>query len=77
MPCQVYRNLKDVRLPIYAGIYTVDEEGRVFEERRPVQLHSERIAHDDLLGLARRMHHRYWDELRRIRHLSNPPDQKS
>lgn len=77
MPCTVYRNLKGVRLPIYAGVFTVDEEGRVFEERRPVQLHTERIAQEDLLGLARRMHHRYWDELRRSRHTGAFADEPS
>jgi hypothetical protein len=65
MPCRVYRNGPPLVLPPYAGLYTVDEEGRVFEERRPIQLHSERIAHEDLLALARKIHHRYWEELRR------------
>jgi hypothetical protein len=68
MPCAVYRTQPRIAIPPYAGVYTVDEEGRVFEERRPIQLHTERIAQDDLLALARRMHHRYWDELRRMRH---------
>ncbi|MBK8615337.1 MAG: hypothetical protein IPN85_18175 [Flavobacteriales bacterium] len=43
-------------------------KSRVFEERRPIQLHTERIAQEDLLALARKMHHRYWEELRRMRH---------
>jgi len=68
LPCVIYRKLKPGLLPPYAGVYTVDDEGRVFEERRPIQLHGERIATADLLGLARRMHNRYWDELRRARH---------
>lgn len=68
MPCAVYRTRPVPRLPAYAGVYTVDEAGRVFEERRPIQLHGERIAADDLLALARRMHHRYWEEVRRARH---------
>ena len=67
MPCAVYRGLRTVRIPPYAGIYTVDEQGRVFEERRPIQLHTERIATQDLLALARKMHHRYWDQVRRAR----------
>lgn len=69
MPCAIYRKLPAGKLPPYAGVYTVDEQGRVFEERRPIQLHTERISTDDLMGLARRMHNRYWDELRRQRHL--------
>ncbi|MCB0786374.1 MAG: hypothetical protein KDC02_19480, partial [Flavobacteriales bacterium] len=52
-------------LPPYAGIYTVDDEGRVFEERKPIQLHQERITNEDLLNLSRLIHHRYWEELRR------------
>jgi len=68
MPCTVYRTHPRIAIPPYAGVYTVDEEGRVFEERRPIQLHTERIAPEDLLALARRMHHRYWNELRRLRH---------
>ncbi|MGV3637064.1 MAG: hypothetical protein ACO1NQ_05395 [Flavobacteriales bacterium] len=72
MPCVVYRALKGVSLPTYAGVYTVDDEGRVFEERRPIQLHHERIGTEDLLGLAKRMHHRYWEELRRRKHLEDP-----
>ena len=59
-------------LPSYAGIYTVDEEGRVFEERRPIQLHQQRLSTEDLLDLARRMHHRYWEELRRLERKSPP-----
>ncbi len=69
LPSAIYRKLKPGMLPPYAGVYTVDAEGRVFEERRPIQLHGERIATEDLLGLARRMHNRYWDELRRARHV--------
>lgn len=69
MPCQVYRTQPRVTIPRYAGVYTVDEHGRVFEERRPIQLHTERIAPDDLLALARKMHHRYWDVIRRERHV--------
>lgn len=68
MPCAIYRKLKGVHLPSYAGVFTVDEEGRVFEEKRPIQLHGERIAQTDLLGLAKRMHHRYWEELRRAKY---------
>ncbi len=67
MPCAVFRKLRGVALPPYAGIYTVDDQGRVFEERRPVQLHTERIGQTDLLALARRMHYRYWDVQRRQR----------
>lgn len=67
MPCAVFRKLRGVALPPYAGVYTVDDQGRVFEERRPVQLHTERIGHTDLLALARRMHYRYWDVQRRQR----------
>ncbi len=74
MPCAVYRNLRGVALPPYAGVYTVDDEGRVFEERRPIQLHTERITSDDLLGLARKMHHRYWDTVRRERNAPTPMD---
>lgn len=73
MPCSIYRTLPPGRLPPYAGIYTVDDEGRVFEERRPIQLHGERIATEDLLGLARRMHHRYWNEIKRTRHEPTGP----
>ncbi|MBL7950680.1 MAG: hypothetical protein JNM62_03070 [Flavobacteriales bacterium] len=69
LPCAIYRKLPAGKLPPYAGVYTVDEEGRVFEERRPIQLHTERIGADDLLALARKMHHRYWEELRRARHV--------
>ncbi len=65
MPCDVYRKPHPIALPPYAGVYTVDEEGRVFEEKRPIQLHGARIAQNDLLDLARRIHHRYWEELRR------------
>lgn len=72
MPCSVYRARPALRIPPYAGVYTVDDEGRVFEEKRPVQLHTERIAHSDLLALARKMHHRYWEELRRLRHEAVP-----
>ncbi|MDQ3101413.1 MAG: hypothetical protein M3R08_08500 [Bacteroidota bacterium] len=68
MPCEVYRAGAPLRIPLYAGVYTVDEQGRVFEERRPVQLHTERICTEDLLELARKMHHRYWDQIRRAKH---------
>ncbi len=68
MPCKVYRQRPLVPIPPYAGVYTVDEDGRVFEERRPVQLHTERIGTNDLLELARRIHYRYWDQLRRAQH---------
>lgn len=68
MPCDVYRGTSPLRIPLYAGVYTVDEQGRVFEEKRPVQLHTERISNEDLLDLARRMHFRYWDQIRRARH---------
>ena len=69
MPCEVYRKLPFGMLPPYAGVYTVDEEGRVFEECRSIQLHGERISMEDLLGLTRRIHYRYWDEIRRARHV--------
>lgn len=72
MPCEVYRKPRPIALPPYAGIYTVDEEGRVFEERRPIQLHQDRISTEDLLDLARRMHHRYWEELRRTQRADHP-----
>lgn len=68
MPCSVYRGGAPLRVPSYAGIYTVDRQGRVFEERRPIQLHGERISTEDLLDLARRMHHRYCDVIRRTRY---------
>ena len=71
MPCSVYRGLRGMSLPPYAGVYTVDEQGRVFEERRPVQLHGERIATEDLLALARRMHNRYWDQVYRTLFMSD------
>lgn len=74
MPCQVLRTGPPLRLPPYAGLYTVDEMGRVFEERRPIQLHPERMAPEDLLALARRMHHRYWEEIRRARHAGGQLD---
>jgi hypothetical protein len=67
MPCAVYRARPALRLPPYAGVYTVDEVGRVFEERRPIQLHTERIAPEDLLALARKMHHRYWSAVGKAR----------
>jgi len=67
MPCAVYRATPALRLPPYAGVYTVDEQGRVFEERRPIQLHTERIARTDLLALARKMHQRYWSMVARAR----------
>lgn len=67
MPCAVYRATPALRIPPYAGVYTVDDQGRVFEERRPIQLHTERIAHADLLALARKMHQRYWSMVARSR----------
>ncbi|MEO5584988.1 MAG: hypothetical protein ABIQ75_06000 [Flavobacteriales bacterium] len=70
MPCAVYRKLKGVELPPYAGVYTVDDEGRVFEERRAIQLHTEAVSVEDLLGLARRMHHRYWNAVGKTRSSS-------
>jgi len=73
MPCVIYRKLPPGRLPQYAGIYTIDAEGRVFEERAPIQLHTERIAATDLLALAKRMHHRYWNELRKEKHAGSLP----
>ncbi len=72
MPCQVYRSRANIRIPAYAGVYTIDEQGRIFEEKRPIQLHNQRIAADDLLALARRMHHRYWNEIRKARHEPDP-----
>lgn len=60
MPCAVHRAAPRIALPRYAGIYTVDEAGRVFEERAPLLLHDARIRPDELLALARKMHHRYW-----------------
>ena len=72
MPCHIYRSGARLHIPPYAGVYTVDEEGRVFEERRPIQLHTDRIRVEELLGLARRMHDRYWNELRRTKHLAAP-----
>lgn len=69
MPCDVYRQPRPMALPPYAGIYTVDTEGRVFEERRPIQLHSMRLPQEELLALARKIHHRYWEELRRSMHV--------
>ena len=68
MPCKIYRSRANIRIPSYAGVYTIDDQGRVFEERRPIQLHNQRIPTEDLLSLARRVHHRYWDEIRRARH---------
>ncbi len=77
MPCRVYRTQPAIAVPRYAGVYTVDDEGRVFEERRPLQLHTERIATEDLLALAKKMHHRYWDELRRRKYqaVESPPEE--
>lgn len=72
MPCAMYRARPGLRIPPYAGVYTVDEEGRVFEERRPIQLHTERIATDDLLMLARKMHQRYWALVGRERRADSP-----
>lgn len=71
MPCDVFRAQPRIRIPPYAGVYTVDEQGRVFEERRPLQLHTARIAQEDLLALARKIHHRYWEELRRAKHAAD------
>ncbi|MEZ4740405.1 MAG: hypothetical protein R2818_13865 [Flavobacteriales bacterium] len=68
MPCEVFRRPSRLVLPAYAGVYTVDEQGRIREERAPVQLHSERISTRQLFLLARRIHHRYWDQLRRTQH---------
>jgi hypothetical protein len=68
MPCRVFRLNPPIQLPAYAGVYTVDEQGRIKEERSPKPLHRKRIASKDLLALARRIHHRYWNELRRARH---------
>ncbi len=68
MPCRMYRGRGKLTIPAYAGVYTVDDQGRVFEERRPIQLHDQRITTEDLLSLARRMHHRYWNEIRRAKH---------
>ncbi|HQW04573.1 MAG: hypothetical protein IPH05_12165 [Flavobacteriales bacterium] len=68
LPCAIYRARRPVVLPPYAGVYTVDEYGRVREERAPVQLHTERISTRQLFLLARRIHHRYWDQLRRGQH---------
>ncbi len=70
MPCAVYRKLGGVALPPYAGVYTVDEQGRVYQERRALQLHTASIAADDLLGLARRMHQRYWSAVAKARGLA-------
>lgn len=69
LPCAIYRKLPVGMLPSYAGVFTIDHQGRVFEERKPKQLHAKRMTREDLFGLARRMHHRYWNELRRARHL--------
>jgi hypothetical protein len=78
MPCAIYRGRSKPHIPSYAGVYTVDEQGRVFEERRPIQLHSEKVPAAELLSLARRIHHRYWDQIRRARHapdlLDTVPD---
>ena len=68
MPCDIHRRPRRLALPAYAGVYTVDEHGRVREERPPVLLHHERISTRQLFLLARRMHHRYWDHLRRSQH---------
>ncbi len=73
MPCVIYRKLPAGKLPQYAGVYTIDAEGRVFEERAPIQLHTERIGTSDLLGLAKRMHQRYWNELRKEKHGGSRP----
>ncbi len=67
MPCAVHRLPPPIALPRYAGIYTVDEQGRVFEERPPLLLHDARMRPDELLALARKMHNRYWDLIGRAR----------
>lgn len=67
MPCEIFRKLAHGTLPTYAGIYTVDEYGRVRQEHAPRQLHREAISNEDLLALARRIHYRYWNELRAAR----------
>ena len=46
---------------------SVDEEGRVFEERRAIQLHTGTVSVDGLLGSACRIHHRYWSALEKSR----------
>ncbi len=74
MPCRVYRLQPQVPLPSFAGVYTVDDHGRIREERSPVLLHPKRIGSKDLLALARRIHHRYWNELRRARHAPETLD---
>jgi len=76
MPCAVYRKRPALTMPPYAGVYTVDDEGRVFEERRPIQLHTERIAGDDLLLLARKMHQRYWGLIGRSRDGDAPQERE-
>lgn len=73
MPCKVFRAGPRLHLPAYAGVYTIDEHGRIREERPPRLLHPKRIASKDLLALSRRIHHRYWNELRRSRHAPDQP----
>lgn len=71
MPCSVFRGMNGRPLPPYAGVYTVDDAGRVFEEKRPILLHDQRITPDARLDLARRMHTRYWGQVARMR--GGPP----
>ncbi|MCU0319032.1 MAG: hypothetical protein MUE88_02995 [Flavobacteriales bacterium] len=73
LPCSVFRGMQRNSLPPYAGIYTVDDAGRVFEEKRPILLHDQRIASSDLLDLARRMHARYWGQIARARGITHQP----
>ncbi|MEZ4756486.1 MAG: hypothetical protein R2817_06645 [Flavobacteriales bacterium] len=71
LPCSVYRGMQRGTLPPYAGIYTVDGAGRVFEEKRPILLHDRRMTQNELLGLARRMHVRYWAQVGRERRTAS------
>jgi hypothetical protein len=75
LPCSVFRGMQRHGLPPYAGIYTVDDAGRVFEEKRPILLHDQRIASNDLLELARRMHARYWGQIARARGIAHQSGQ--
>lgn len=58
-------------LPAYAGVLVVmlmhDHEGTPRLQgsiaRPPVRLHTEPLLQGDLITLARRMHHKYWNEL--------------
>lgn len=72
LPCSVFRGMSGRSLPPYAGIYTVDDAGRVFEEKRPILLHDQRISSEALLDLARRMHARYWAQVGRARGHAQP-----